>query len=76
MLTYETFTAAGPAFVGGDGLHQSSSGQAAIACLFAHPGRAGYGDPCGLLTLAGAREQRVSAQPTIVVDVGVGSAPR
>jgi hypothetical protein len=29
-----------------------------------------------VLTLAGAREQRVSAQPTIVVDVGVGSAPR
>jgi hypothetical protein len=54
----------------------SSSGQAAIACLFAHPGRAGSRRSMRVLTLAGAREQRVSAQPTIVVDVGVGSAPR
>jgi hypothetical protein len=71
--TYETFRAAGAAFIL-DGVHPTDVGQKAIACLFAHPDRAGSADPCGVLELSAAQDQSLLAQNGIIVSARTDAA--
>jgi hypothetical protein len=71
--TYETFRAAGAGFIL-DGIHPTDAGHRAIACLFAHPDRAGSADPCGELVLSASRDQRVLVQHGATVTVATRSA--
>jgi hypothetical protein len=64
---YPTAKAAGPSFV--DGIHPTRAGDAAIACLFAHPDRARVAAPCQVLSLAGRRRQHALAERAVIVSV-------
>jgi lysophospholipase L1-like esterase len=65
--TYRTFAAAGQPLL--TGIHPSGPGHAAIACLFAHPDRAGTASPCTVLTLTGRRTQHPLDQHAVIVSI-------
>ena len=70
---YPTAKAVGPAFTS-DGIHPSEAGHAAIACLSAHPERAGATAPCRVLSLSGPDAQRPLRRRAVTVTVRTSAA--